>query len=256
MANQFMTMSTNTPAMPLDTAQVPTLPEFTLPGLDGNQFVANGVAGQQPAGPQFAPVNVVQDVVNSLLDRNNAFIGNARTRAAEQAASRGLMNSSIAAGAGERAAIDAAMPLVNEAMGLTRQRENLGFQGQQSALDRIQGVNNALLGSNIAERQAMLQNRLGQESAILDTQLRQTLQQDSAKQQDWLNDRNFSREFNGVLSMMPINSAFQMNNLIQQYALEQPEIYSPDVISGMSNFFNRNMLSILQQYFPNMVGGQ
>jgi hypothetical protein len=190
--------------------------------LNGDDYVANLVGNGQQPGSQFAPVNVVDDIVNSLLSRENDYIRNARARGTEAAGARGLQNTSIAAGAGERAAIESAMPLFNEAMGLTRQREQLAFQGQESALDRIQGVNDAILKGTL---------------------------------DDWANDRDFTRQFNGVLSMMPINSAFQLNNLIQQYALENPEVYTPETISGMSNFFNQNMLSILQTYFPDMVGG-
>lgn len=296
------------------------------------------------AGPNLPSAsNVAQGAMDDLLGQEGAYIGNARRRGLEGANARGMLNSSIASGASERAAIEASMPIFNQIMGLNSQREGQDFQGRQNAinqafgltatregqqfqrdmqniqnaqgltemdrmaaiqeaqqrfaaattltgqdrqnaftaqqnlinqtlgitgdrenrafvgeqnqLDRTQGVNNALLGATLAERRALLDSQLGKEQSILDTQLRQVLQSDSAAQQEWLNSQNFSRDFNGALSMMPIQSAFALNNMIQQYALENPEVYTPAVISGMSNFFNQNMASILRQYFPNMVGG-
>lgn len=302
--------------------------------------VAQRLAQQLGTTPDTLPIEVVQQIqaafqgpsldtaagttlgnLDAILNREGSYIANARRRGLEQAAGRGMLNSSIAAGASQRAATEAAQPILSEIMGLNNQREgqdfaarqnainqafgltqnreqqaferatqtinnamNLtqqerdaalaqlrdqfaaatqlsgqreqnAFTGQQNQLDRIQGVNNALLGSTLAQRQALLGSQLGREEAILDTQLRQRLQSDATTQQDWLNSRNFTREFNGALSMMPISSSFQMNQMIQQYALENPEIYTPEVISGMTNFFNRNMISILETYFPDMVGG-
>ena len=49
--------------------------------------------------------------LNKLLEEDSPYVRRARTRAAEHASSRGLLNSSIAAGAGEAAAIDAALPI-------------------------------------------------------------------------------------------------------------------------------------------------
>jgi hypothetical protein len=44
-----------------------------------------------------------------------------------------------------------------------------------------------------------------------------------------------------------------MNQLIAQYALENPEVYTPQVVAGMTNFLQNNMMSMLKQYFPNAV---
>lgn len=377
MTRQPIQMSTGLPANRMTTTATGapvTLPAFSLPPLDGSQYVATPTAGPQgpsaaqtigQIGSQFQyqpgespvdlarriaqqlgttpeglPIEIVQQIqaafqgpaldsaagttlgaLDQILNREGSYIGNARRRGLEQASQRGMLNSSIAAGASQRAATEAAQPILSEIMGLTGQREGQdfaarqnainqafgltqnreqmefdratqtinnaygltqqerdaaiqqlrdqfaattqlsgqreqnAFAGQQNQLDRTQGVNNALLGSTLAQRQALLGSQLGREEAILDTQLRQRLQSDAAAQQDWLSSQAFTREFNGALSMMPISSSFQMNQMIQQYALENPEIYTPEVISGMTNFFNRNMISILETYFPDMVGG-
>ena len=52
--------------------------------------------------------------MTGLLNSGNSYIKNARNRGKEHAASRGLLNSSIAAGASEKAAINAAMPIAQQ----------------------------------------------------------------------------------------------------------------------------------------------
>lgn len=52
--------------------------------------------------------------MNQLLDSDSSYIQQARQSGAEQAASRGLLNSSISAGASQKAAIDAAMPIAQQ----------------------------------------------------------------------------------------------------------------------------------------------
>ena len=57
---------------------------------------------------------LVEDRLTGLLDSDNPYIQNARQRTTEAAAARGLQNSSINAGAGERAAIEAALPIAQQ----------------------------------------------------------------------------------------------------------------------------------------------
>lgn len=291
---QYRTTTTggNTPPMSggLPALSMPTAP--TLPGINGNQFIAqpNGPANSGDVGAiiralqaQFGPGNrgsgndLVQNAVSGILNQGNPYISRARSRALDFASQRGMLNSSMAAGAAEGAAIDAAMPLIQESLGITNrregedhamrsqgfgastnllgQREQQNFQGQQNQLDRVQGVNNALLANQLAERQASLADYYSRGQMVLDGQIRQRIQADSAAQQDWLSNNQYTREFNGALAMMPIRNAYDMANAIQQYALREPEVYTPQVISGMTNFFQQNMLSILSKYFPNLVQG-
>jgi len=57
------------------------------------------------------PESLVSTQLQTLLAGDSPYIQAARTRAAEQVGSRGLLNTSIAAGAGERAAIESALPI-------------------------------------------------------------------------------------------------------------------------------------------------
>lgn len=217
------------------------VPSFQLPALDGSNYVAQSTT---QAPPLSSPYDVVTGNMNRLLSGDSAYINNARLRGAEAAQSRGLRNSSIAAGASERAAIEGAQPILNEIQNLQSQREQLGFQGEQNALDRLQQVNNQILQAEVNARQAMQ-----------DFQFQRTLQGDSVLQQDWLNSQNFTREFNAQLATLPITNAASLSNLIAQYAIENPEVYTPEVISGMQNFFTGSFIALMQQYFPNLGYG-
>lgn len=369
---QYRTMTGGSSAPPmsggLPPLAMPTPP--TLPGINGNQFVATGTApaqrdvvgmlrqlqsafpGQsqqsitsimkqiqaafpqntqsvvdvikqlQAAFPEQAkqdPNALVQAAVSKFTERGNAYVDRARARGLDFANQRGLLNSSMAAGAAEGAAIDAAMPMIQESLGISNrreaeqfaarqnslaqgmalhgqregqdaafrqnaftqgmnlhgqregqahqasqnainqgmqlfgQREGQAWQGYQNQLDRTQGVNNALLANQLAERQASLADYYSRGQQVLDGNIRQRLQSDGVAQADWLADKQYTREFNGQLSMMPIRNAYDMASAIQDYALREPEVYTPQVISGMTNFFQQNMLSMLSQYFPNLV---
>lgn len=140
------------------------------------------------------PTTMVQNSLAQFMDPNSQYIQNARQRGVEYAASRGGLNSSIAAGASERAAIEAAQPLVN------------------SALD-IQKFRDTLVG------------------------------------QDWLDTQGFNRDFQGQLAMMPVVNSFNMLKSVQDYALQDPALYTPDVVSGYSNFFSQNMNDIMKGFF-------
>ena len=79
-------------------------------GLPG--FGVAGVAGtavRQPTGDEL-----VKNQLSSLLAGDSQYIQNARTRGAKQAASRGLLNSSLASAASEASAINSALPIASQ----------------------------------------------------------------------------------------------------------------------------------------------
>lgn len=198
-------------APPMSTPTPPSLVQPVNPPTTAPTYQLPGAAG-------FTPANVVANTMDQIVDGNGRYIQNARRRGLETAASRGIINSNMAAGAAERSALEAAQPMLGEAMGLGRQRESNAFQGEQNQLDRNQ-------------------------------------QYTMAQVEDWANSRQFNREFYGALSMMPINNAYQLNGLIMNYALDNPEVYTANVVSGMSNFFAQNFQQILGTYFPDIYGG-
>jgi hypothetical protein len=72
-------------------------------------------------------------------------------------------------------------------------------------------------------------------------------QRDQLAGQDWLSSQGFNRQIQGALTMLPITSAYHMLDTVQNYALQNPALYTPDVISGYSNFFNDNMNNVMNQ---------
>lgn len=161
-----------------------------------DQYNANQPA---PFTNQADPNQMVQSSLETMLNPNSQYIQNARQRGVEYAASRGGLNSSIAAGASERSAVEAAQPLVTQALDIQKQRDVLAGQ-------------------------------------------------------DWLNSQNFNRDFQGQLAMMPITNSFNMMGMVADAAMKDPALYTPDVISGYSNFFSQNMDNIMSKFFDSQGG--
>lgn len=159
--------------------------------------------------------NIMGHYINQLTASDNPLMRNARILGIEHAAARGLQNSSIAAGNAQRAVLDTVVPLAQAAMDTFNQRENRGWTSEENRLDRQQQLT-------------------------------------MAEVQNWLNNESFVREFNAQLALAPIANTFQLLQMIMKQAVEQPDVYTPDVVSGFSEFFNTNMLDILARYFPTL----
>lgn len=153
---------------------------------------------QQPPANPFEgardPNEMVQSSLEAMLNPNSQYIQNARQRGMEFAQQRGGINSSIAAGASERAALEAATPLAMKSLDIQENRDN-----------------------------AMTAN--------------------------WLAGMNFNRELQGQLAMAPLNSSLNMLEQLNAFALQDPQLYTPSVMSGFTNFFNRNMGDMMSRYF-------
>lgn len=145
----------------------------------------------QPPVPQsnMTGAQTVMDTANSILGANSDYLANARRRGLETAAARGGINSSIAAGAAERSAMEAAQPLIQAAL-----------QRDQSALD--------------------------------------------VQRENWLSGQNFNRALSGQV----FSSSLGMLQALQQAAINDPELYSPETVSGMGNFFGQDMADYLKRY--------
>ena len=253
---------------------------------------------QQMGGGTYTPgsrpdvAGLANQIMTGIVGDNSPYIQQARQQALAQANSRGVLNSSISAGAGQGAAINAAMPMFQQAYNLAGQREQNDFTAGQNDLDRAMqrlGLGQQLYGQeqqqqyqsgqNALDRLMQkyntdtgaysdAQNRVLQKYGIdtgllnnredrnfqtqqnaLDRTLKEKLQSDATFQQDWLNNQTFSRQFNAALSMIPINSADQLTQMLAQYGAENPEVFTPQVMSGMVNFLTKNMAAIIDQYF-------
>lgn len=188
----YMTTGGNQPAIPM--------PKPTYrPTTQANPFAppsATSTYGQNFQDPNA----IVQDSIEAMLNPNSSYIQNARQRGVEYAAQRGGVNSSIAAGAAERSAMEAAAPLAQQALSIQGQREQV-------------------------------------------------------QAQNWLDEQGFARDFQGQLAMLPVTSAINSLNALQQYALQDPELFTPEVMSGFSQFFSQNMNNTLSELMKSLRGG-
>lgn len=205
---------------------IPGGPGSLNPG-PGNANPYNPVPGVTNANPyappsSYSPGNVVTDNLNNLLASDGAYMTNARQRGLEQAASRGMLNSSIAAGTSQRAALEAAQPILSNIMGLTSQRESQAFSSSE------------------AQRERQFQA----EYASMNAQL-----------QDWMANNQFNRNFNGQLAMMPIASAADMWSGLMQLAASDPTVFTPDVLAGYQDFFQTGFDEYISRYLQPPSGG-
>jgi hypothetical protein len=130
------------------------------------------------AAPTYVNPNnevTVEQRLNSLLEKDNPFLVASRTRTQQAAQARGLQNSSIAAGAGEKAAIESALPIAQQDAQYYQQKDLAGQQGEIESF----------LSGQSANQQAGLYNTQGQISSQLsgqESQQAQDLQKLQGKQ--------------------------------------------------------------------------
>jgi hypothetical protein len=93
--------------------------------------------------------NTVAGQLQSLLSSDSPYIQESRRQATEQAGSRGLLNSSIAAGAGQRAAIQSALPIAQQDA-QTYTQFGLKEQEARNSMETIQGE--AIVSGEIAKQ--------------------------------------------------------------------------------------------------------
>lgn len=185
--------------------------------------VPPGTQGQPPGTPgslgldfmrQVTPNELVANQLNNLLSSDSRYIQNARQRGREFAASRGNLNSSIGAGASERAAIEAGLPIAESDAGVYRQAN----QGNFESLNQLRQMRTA------------------------------------AELDNWLASENYTRDFNERLATLAIESGADMLTYITQRAMEDPAVWTPDVISGYNNFFNLNFRDMFGNFFSGPGG--
>lgn len=181
---------TATPQPPSVAPQAPAYMQNTLPSQSFNmpQLTSPGSTPTPLDGVDYN--NRLSGSLDHFMNPNSALIQQARQRGMEVAATRGGVNSSIAAGAAERAALDSAVPLAQASAGM------------QAGVDQV-------------------------------------------KLQDWAATQGFNRE----LYSMPFTSSMGMLQRVTDMSLQDPELYSPSVVSGYTNFFNQQMGDMMRRYF-------
>lgn len=111
---------------------------YTYNPAIGNNPLPAGTQGTVNRAYTHTPQQdeLVNHQLVGLLDQNNPYIRNARLRANEASGARGLLNSSMAMGNAERAAIESALPIAQaDAARFGQSAEsNLGYLNQMNQL--------------------------------------------------------------------------------------------------------------------------
>lgn len=220
--------------------------------------------------------------LNQLVDQNNPYIQQARQQAVEQANSRGGLNSSIAAGNAQRAAIEAAAPFAmqnagafGQAAGDNQQYLNqmAQLQNQLSSQERIAQENRNAAGAGAAEQaRAALQlqrERLAFEGEQqgLDRTHQLGMSQFGLGSQLMLGDQQFQQQMLGNLYQTQLGMVRDygsgLNNMVNNafaYGLLNPEFMAnPEqmqgLIGGIYNMSGTIFNDMFRNLFNNFGGG-
>lgn len=140
-----------------------------LPAL--NEVSQANVMGYDPERRAInVPTETVSGQLDSILAKGSPYLERARAGAAQTANARGLLNSSMAAGAGEAAAIDAALPIASADASVygTASRDNQAAANQGLALNS-DALNKSSLSAAEGANALQLQNvRGGQATQLAD----------------------------------------------------------------------------------------
>ena len=205
---------------------------------------------------ELNPNELSSNQLNQITDENGAYIQRARAAGLNQANSRGLTNSSMAAGAAQGAAIDAAMPMAMQQAGaytnigdrnMDAENTYLLKQGDWDSADRINQNNNATSMSiaGMTEKERQRQFDLGQaEDArrynqnFADSQSRYNTDWDREQQATETANRNARNNYIGSGIM---NTIFSDPSLWRD---------GPGAM-GMANYFATNFGSLWDTTFSN-----
>lgn len=145
--------------------------------IDVSQKGATNVAAQtyQNTNPDVT----VEERLTNLLSKENPFLTAARSGAMRSANTRGLLNTTMAGTAGEKAAIESALPIAQQDAGYYQNKALAGQQGeiesflsgqsanQQAGLYNVQGQIGSQLSAQDASQAEALQRLKGEQQVSL-----------------------------------------------------------------------------------------
>ena len=236
-------------------------------GFDSNTGLQDRADDFQISGDAM-----VEDRLSGLLGSNSDYLKRAQSKAATYANRRGLLNSSIASGAGTAAAIDAALPIAQQDAN-THAQSQLSKQNfvQSQALSDQEAVNTSRLSAQDAtqrsgeldqgfENTSALNNQQAQQQANLSAQdatqqaglqrnqalMEQMLNLDKANQQSALSAQDASQR--SGLQAQGANEALRAaeQSFIQQLGLNEQNY---DIQRLLSDQNYRQQIGISEQDF-------
>lgn len=268
-------------------------------GQQGYQY--NNRIGNNPLPPGFQGTvdkaytrtpqqnELVSHQLTGLLAQDSPYMQNARQSGIEQAASRGMLNSSLAAGNSQREAIAAGMPIAAADAGAygTAASENLGYLNQMAQQEgQIAGQHSiaslqasSALANQDAAAQAALQRQREQlaysgEQAGLDRSQQLGMAQfglganltqmgAGAQWDNWLGDQNTGRLMERDLYNTQLGSISNygqsLNNMMTNAftaGLFNPDFMAnPQQMTNMLGGISQMSNTVFNQFFSNFFGG-
>jgi len=236
----------------LDIDEGLTPPQLTTPQLTSPQpsLVNYGLDQIRPGSDYNTPATQSRDILSEMIDKNDPYMQSAVNYAQEAASGVGRVNSSYAAGAATRAAIDAAAPLAQQDA-LTAANFNINEQTASSGLvrDSVQNEYNINTASNLAEVNAA-------SAAIADTSalVREQLVQDATM--DRLNADNQNAIDAALLNAdasATANFSTTYGSMSQQLtqglsSIDAANMDAPDALAAKNDLiatFNHNVQGLL-----------
>jgi hypothetical protein len=216
----------------------------------GNQTAPGGGVSTQPAnppvssGPQALSTNdlmaksdpeyTVEGILNRITNSDSHYIRSARSGAARTANARGLLNTSIAAGSGEKAAIESALPIAQQDANSYQTNLNTAQQGMiTSKLSSQEAMQAALAKAKEYEYQANLYRLQGDINSALQAQgAAETLRQSAADYQEA--SQLSTQEFNQTAAMSAqqwTQETALQNNRQNWQTLENEAVRAHDITS-------------------------
>lgn len=198
------------------------------------QYVNQVAAPSAPSPRDITANETVAGQLNQLLSEESPYMQSAKNKALEQANARGLLNSSIAVGSAQRAAIDAALPIAQSdastyaASGLSAQNAGqqitqTGYEGNiNSALNREKfGYDSTLNTQNISANSALqtqkTQEAIDAQKQLNDLGLNVDLEKLKAVEKDSVS--NLIQQYQQQVSLIDRTPDEQMNSFAKDAAI-------------------------------------
>ena len=190
---------------------------------------------------EVAPESTVEGRLPGLLSQNNPYIERARTRAAAMSNRRGMLNTSMAMGAAEGAAIDRALPIAQQdaRANLEQQFLNQGYSNDAARYLAEQSVQRQNLQAGLEQQTREGNVARGFEAARLDQEAENRSAMMFAEEQNKQSFAQLSADLQGQLKMLDNDLAMRLDSLQREYSLLQNldsvrgSIYK-QMIAGMS----------------------
>lgn len=202
----------------------PAIPPVSLTPMPGKEDVSQATAKTYDAAQvDITPESTVSGQMEGLLSKSSPYMELARTGAKEEFNRRGLLNTSMAVGAGEKAAIESSLPIAQQDAStygqslLANQQATNVAAGQGAELGTQTELANVAAENRITEAQTQLsaEQQLSQQQAGLQEGL---MGAEVANKERFA---AFDADIRTRLAGVQQRYALQLENLSQGYEIEK-----------------------------------